>query len=250
MSGVVMPRLRSPSRMCGTAAAASSRSTVMRTISEPARANAATCAMVPLMSAVSVLVIDCTTIGAPPPTATLPTMTWVLRCRGCGPATSLWGGFSSMFMGSRISGFGDSQQWIKRGRLRSIMRLGHDADTCFSCNQASPVAQVVIIYSNYRMLSDLWRRVRLRIRKIALKSLQNRACRRSYGLLMHRTLETRKKFLIKNFLGISGYLFTHTTLDHAFSYRSWRSRSLPSQFQLAPLLRRHRHGSHKATSNF
>ena len=29
--------------MCGTAAAASSRSTVMRTISEPARASAATC---------------------------------------------------------------------------------------------------------------------------------------------------------------------------------------------------------------
>ena len=32
-----MPRLRRPSRICGTAAAASSRSTVMRTISEPAR---------------------------------------------------------------------------------------------------------------------------------------------------------------------------------------------------------------------
>ena len=32
-----MPRLRKPSRICGTAAAASSRSTVMRTISEPAR---------------------------------------------------------------------------------------------------------------------------------------------------------------------------------------------------------------------
>jgi hypothetical protein len=40
----------------------------MRTISEPARASAATCATVPSMSAVSVLVIDWTTIGAPPPT--------------------------------------------------------------------------------------------------------------------------------------------------------------------------------------
>ena len=59
--------------MCGTAAAASSRSTVMRTISEPARASAATCLTVPSTSAVSVLVIDCTTIGAPPPTFTLPT---------------------------------------------------------------------------------------------------------------------------------------------------------------------------------
>ena len=37
-----MPILRRPSRICGTAAAASSRSTVMRTISEPARASAAT----------------------------------------------------------------------------------------------------------------------------------------------------------------------------------------------------------------
>ena len=49
--------------MCGTAAAASSRSTVMRTISEPARASAATWPTVPFTSAVSVLVIDCTTIG-------------------------------------------------------------------------------------------------------------------------------------------------------------------------------------------
>ena len=61
--------------MCGTAAAASSRSTVMRTISEPARASAATWPTVALTSAVSVLVIDCTTIGAPPPTCTLPTWT-------------------------------------------------------------------------------------------------------------------------------------------------------------------------------
>ncbi len=65
--------------MCGTAAAASSRSTVMRTSSEPARASAATCFTVPATSAVSVLVIDCTTMGAPPPTLTLPTMTWAVR---------------------------------------------------------------------------------------------------------------------------------------------------------------------------
>ena len=38
------PACSSRSLMCGTAAAASSRSTVMRTISEPARASAATCA--------------------------------------------------------------------------------------------------------------------------------------------------------------------------------------------------------------
>src|ERR1700726_2808643 len=107
-----MPCLRSASRICGTAAAASSRSTVMRTISEPARESAAICATVPSTSAVSVLVIDCTTIGAPPPTATLPTMTWVVLCRPRGPATSSCGGFVGLFMVSRVSGFGDIYQWI------------------------------------------------------------------------------------------------------------------------------------------
>ena len=54
--------------MWGTALAASSRSTVIRTSSDPAAASAATCATVPATSAVSVLVIDWTTIGASPPT--------------------------------------------------------------------------------------------------------------------------------------------------------------------------------------
>src|SRR5579862_8644583 len=63
------------SRMCGTAAADSSLLTVIRTSSEPARARALTCATVPSMSAVSVLVMDCTTIGALPPMVTAPTFT-------------------------------------------------------------------------------------------------------------------------------------------------------------------------------
>ena len=71
----VTPSCASRSLMCGTAAAASSRSTVMRTSSEPARASAATWRAVASTSAVSVLVIDCTTIGAPPPTMTPPTST-------------------------------------------------------------------------------------------------------------------------------------------------------------------------------
>ncbi len=50
------------------------------TISEPARAKAATCAMVPAISAVSVFVMDCTTIGAPPPTVTCPTLTGTVTC--------------------------------------------------------------------------------------------------------------------------------------------------------------------------
>ena len=75
--------------MCGTAAAASSRSTVMRTISEPARASAATCLAVPSASAVSVLVIDCTTMGAPPPTVTLPTLTATVCAVRPGPENSI-----------------------------------------------------------------------------------------------------------------------------------------------------------------
>jgi hypothetical protein len=59
----------------GTAAAASSLLTVTRTISEPARARAATCSMVPGMSAVSVLVMDWTTTGTSQPTRTLPILT-------------------------------------------------------------------------------------------------------------------------------------------------------------------------------
>src|SRR5262249_41716008 len=77
--------------MCGTAAAASSRSTVTRTISEPARASAATCRAVASTSAVSVLVIDCTTTGAPPPTITPPTSTATERRRGCGEASVMIG---------------------------------------------------------------------------------------------------------------------------------------------------------------
>src|ERR1700692_4465184 len=84
--------------MCGTAAAASSRSTVMRPISDPARASAATCLAVPSISAVSVLVIDCTTTGAPPPTVTFPTFTATVRCLSAAPEYSpilagcLWSG--------------------------------------------------------------------------------------------------------------------------------------------------------------
>src|ERR1700679_1630031 len=65
----------SPSRMCGPGAADSSLLTVIRTSSDPARASALTCATVPSISAVSVLVMDCTTIGALPPMVTAPTFT-------------------------------------------------------------------------------------------------------------------------------------------------------------------------------
>src|ERR1700738_1362793 len=67
----------------GTAAAASGTFTVQRTISEPASANSKVCFSVDWTSAVSVLVMHWTTIGAPPPTRTWPTFTpYVLRL-GC-----------------------------------------------------------------------------------------------------------------------------------------------------------------------
>src|SRR5690348_10244853 len=72
--------------MRGTAAAAAGVFTVMRTISEPARARSAICFAVLAGSSVSVLVIDCTTMGAPPPTITFPTRTPTLGRRVAGPA--------------------------------------------------------------------------------------------------------------------------------------------------------------------
>src|SRR2546428_12858618 len=48
-----------------------------RTMSAPARSRACTCSTVALTSLVTVLVIDCTVIGASPPTGTLPT--WIVR---------------------------------------------------------------------------------------------------------------------------------------------------------------------------
>src|SRR5215203_2526170 len=84
MSGAITPASRMRWRISGTAAAASGMFTVIRTISEPASASAMHCAAVPAASVVSVLVIDCTTTGAPPPTCTapgpLPTRTPTVRC--------------------------------------------------------------------------------------------------------------------------------------------------------------------------
>ena len=67
--------------MRGTAAAASSVLTVTRTSSEPAAASAATWWAVAATSAVSVLVIDCTTMGWSLPTATPPTFAVTVRLR-------------------------------------------------------------------------------------------------------------------------------------------------------------------------
>src|SRR5580704_3089737 len=82
MMGTRKPCLSSSSTMRGTAAAASSLLTVTRTSSDPARARAAHCCTVEGTSAVSVLVMDCTTIGASEPTRTPPTTTVTVFLRG------------------------------------------------------------------------------------------------------------------------------------------------------------------------
>src|SRR5579859_4608312 len=66
--------------IAGSASASSCDGTATRTIWQPAAVSSAICCRVEFTSAVSVVVIDCTDTGAPPPTATacapLPTMIW------------------------------------------------------------------------------------------------------------------------------------------------------------------------------
>src|SRR3954453_454311 len=60
----------------GSASASSSFGTATRTISQPADASAAICAVVASTSCVFVSVMDWTTTGAPPPIVTPPTEMW------------------------------------------------------------------------------------------------------------------------------------------------------------------------------
>ena len=61
--------------IAGSASASSCDGQATRTMSQPAAVSSAICCSVELTSAVSVVVIDCTEIGASPPTATDPT--WI-----------------------------------------------------------------------------------------------------------------------------------------------------------------------------
>src|SRR6185369_7080331 len=79
--GTSTPASATRSRISGTAAAASSLLTVTRTSCDPARASATTCSAVDTAFAVSVLVIDCTTMGAADPTGTAPTMVVIVLRR-------------------------------------------------------------------------------------------------------------------------------------------------------------------------
>src|SRR5688572_16607778 len=60
--------------MAGSASTSSWDGTATRTIWQPEAVSSAICWRVALTSAVTLVVIDCTETGAPPPTATGPTM--------------------------------------------------------------------------------------------------------------------------------------------------------------------------------
>ena len=62
--------------MAGSASASSWDGTATRTIWQPEAVSSAICCRVAFTLAVSVVVIDCTDTGAPPPTGTGPTMIW------------------------------------------------------------------------------------------------------------------------------------------------------------------------------
>src|SRR3954454_17003236 len=68
--------------MAGSASTSSWDGTATRTIWQPEAVSSAICCKVAFTSEVSVVVIDCTLTGAPPPTGTLPTMICRLRRRG------------------------------------------------------------------------------------------------------------------------------------------------------------------------
>ena len=90
MIGTCTPCCASRSTISGTARAAASWLTVTRTSSDPARASAATWATVAATSAVSVLVIDCTTMGASPPSRTPPTVAMYVFLRSIFAITNVF----------------------------------------------------------------------------------------------------------------------------------------------------------------
>src|SRR6185436_19233891 len=124
MSGAVQPASSMRCLISGTARAASSTLTVMRTISDPACASSMHCCAVPAASAVSVLVIDCTTTGAPPPTVTAPMRTATVAWRGASgePETSAVTGKS--YQAAVLSYLGRLRCAPQDGCLRLAMLAG------------------------------------------------------------------------------------------------------------------------------
>src|SRR4029450_5133016 len=92
--------------MIGSASASSWLGTATRTMSQPVAVSSAICCSVALMSAVRVVVIDCTLIGASPPTATLPTLIWRLLRRGASVGGGRGGRPKSMLIRPFIAMYG------------------------------------------------------------------------------------------------------------------------------------------------
>src|SRR5215213_3895162 len=86
--------------IAGSASASSWLGQATRTMSQPVAVSSAICCRVALMSVVGVVVIDCTLIGASPPTSTLPTR--ILREGRRGASTG--GGAAGMPMETLTSG--------------------------------------------------------------------------------------------------------------------------------------------------
>lgn len=126
-----MPIICSFSTIRGMAAADSGLLTVSRTISDPARHSSATCLTLAAMSAVSVLVIDCTTTGLPPPTTTPPMRTaWVWR-RAHTVVSDGWVGWVTA---SCIPHFSAPSVFTRAGWLPTVGR--HSFNRCGRLSQA------------------------------------------------------------------------------------------------------------------
>src|SRR6202035_5442161 len=97
--------------ICGKASASSCDGTATRTIWQPAAVSSAICCRVAFTSAVSVVVIDWTDTGAPPPTGTAclawPTITWRDFRRGASGSGGISGKpRSTVITEFRLTGYG------------------------------------------------------------------------------------------------------------------------------------------------
>src|SRR4051794_20433758 len=109
--------------MAGSAAASSALGTATRTMSQPAAVNSAICCRVELMSAVSVVVIDWTLIGASPPTSTLPTLILRDLRRGASVSGGIAGSPRSIVISVRHSSHSSEQG----DRVDQVGQDEHDA---------------------------------------------------------------------------------------------------------------------------
>src|SRR6516164_7401686 len=131
MTGTATPASSSRRMISGTAAAAASLFTVTRTSSEPAAASAITCSAVVAGSAVSVLVIDCTTTGWPEPTRTLPTrVVTVARRAGKGMAGKIEA-YGNQRDAARLARAGGAAIFLRgrAGALHTGSGHGHERGT-------------------------------------------------------------------------------------------------------------------------